>query len=84
MPARLVIDKSANKDFLKLPKNIQKKAISAYQKLSTNPIIGVRLSGQLHDYYKLRLGDYRIVYKFHIKIKVVEVIKIEHRQGVYK
>lgn len=84
MPARLVVDKKADKGFLRLPRNIQGKIITAYSRLSETPILGVKLHGELSNYYKYQVGDYRIIYKFHIKEKILEVVKIEHRQGVYK
>ena len=84
MPARLVVDKKADKGFLRLPRNIQGKIIVAYSRLSETPILGVKLHGELSNYYKYRVGDYRIIYKFHTREKILEVVKIEHRQGVYK
>jgi len=85
MPAKIfVVEKKADKDFLKLPQNIQEKIINAYSTLKINPIAGAKLKGELANYYKFRVGDYRIVYKFNSKESILEVVKIEHRQGVYK
>lgn len=85
MPAKFfLVDKKADKQFLKLPRNIQEKVLHAYRNLKSNPISGAKLKGELLNYYKFRIGDYRIVYKFNPKTSTVEVVKIEHRQGVYK
>jgi len=84
MPAKIFVDKKADKQFLKLPRNIQEKIIRGYNSLRINPISGEKLYGKLKDYYKFRVGDYRIVYRFDQKEKIVYVVKIEHRQGVYK
>lgn len=85
MPAKaLIVDKNADKRFLKLPLPIQKRVIYAYDKLKLNPISGIKLHGKLEGLYKYRLGDYRIVYMFNTKTSTVEILTIEHRQGVYK
>jgi len=85
MPAKsLLLEKPAKKRLLKLPINIHKRVIRALETIQDNPLIGIKLHGDLVDYYKFRIGDYRIVYSFNIKESTVTVVKIEHRQGVYK
>ncbi len=34
--------------------------------------------------YRLRVGDYRIIYTQHFDILIIEVIKIDHRKDIYK
>ena len=41
-----------------------------------------KLSGQA--YYRLRVGDWRIIYDRHDMIRVIEIEKIDARGGVYK
>lgn len=85
MPAKtLLLPKRVNKEIIKFPLQIRNKINKAFIRLKENPLSGVKLGGQLAEYYKLRVGDYRIVYKFNVKESLVEVVKIEHRQGVYK
>lgn len=85
MPAkRLIVAQRADKQFLKLPRFIQSKIISSYDRIKHNPIIGEKLHGELKDFYKYRVGNYRIVYWFDVKTSTVIVTKIEHRQGAYK
>ncbi len=79
-----VVEKRADKEFLKLPRNIQEKIINAYSTLKLNPIAQAKLKGALSQFYKFRVGDYRIVYIFNSKDSILAVVKIEHRQGVYK
>jgi mRNA interferase RelE/StbE len=53
------------------------------KKLSAKPqLYGIRLRGELREYWKLRVGDYRIVYK--ISNKNVFILAIKHRKEVYK
>lgn len=85
MPAKsLVLEKSARKNLIKLPLNIHKRIIKALKEIQENPNLGPKLRGELSGYRKFRLGDYRIVYEFNITKSRVEILKIEHRQGVYK
>lgn len=80
----LIVEKQVRKKLLKLPKHIHIKIIKALSTIQENPLSGQKLKGELADYYKFRVGDYRIVYMFDYKTSTVEVVKIEHRQGVYK
>ena len=85
MPAEsLIIQRSARKRLLKLPLKIHQKIISALDIIKEEPISGSKLEGELRRYYKYSVGDYRIVYTFDKKKSIVYVLKIEHRQGVYK
>ena len=79
----LQLAQSVDKSLSKLPKNIQSKIISSFDRIKQNPISGIKLHGELKNYYKFRVGDYRIVYKFSSKESLVQIVKIEHRQGVY-
>lgn len=85
MPAKeLIVQKKVQKHLLRLPLNIHERLVRALSLIQMNPIIGTKLHGELRDTYKFRVGDYRIVYKLNKQNSIVEVVKIEHRQGVYK
>ena len=85
MPAKnLQLAQNADKNLSKLPKHIQTKILFSFDKIKENPVSGIKLHGELKNYYKFRVGDYRIVYRFNSKESLVKVVKIEHRQGVYK
>lgn len=85
MPAKfLIISKKVNKAASKFPLRVQDKIDKAFTTIKENPVSGEKLRGELKNYYKFRLGDYRIIYMFDARHSVVEVIKIEHRQGVYR
>ncbi len=71
-------------DLSSIPSNIKtriKKAIE--QRLMTDPIkYGDYLRRSLKGYRKMRIGDYRIIYK--INKKEILIFKIGHRKDVYK
>lgn len=71
-------------DIPRLPKTIKnriKRAIE--QKLTVHPEhFGKPLRRSLKGYRKLRVGDYRIV--FRIEKKLVKIFAIQHRSVIYK
>lgn len=85
MPAKVfVTSRKVDKQFDKLPLKVHIRIAQALKQLKQNPLAGAKLGGELSGNYKLRVGDYRIVYKFDARESRVDVLKIEHRQGVYK
>jgi mRNA interferase RelE/StbE len=46
--------------------------------------IGQRLQGTLSDYWKYRVGDYRIICSLEDERLVVLVLRIGHRREIYK
>ena len=71
-------------DFLKrLDKQNQERISKKIDELKQNPKLGDPLLGRLSGLWKLRIGDYRAIYKI-IKEKVLIVIlKLGHRKNVY-
>lgn len=80
----LTVSKRADKELSRLPLSIQHKIVRAFDQIVQNPLIGPKLNGELENYRKKRVGDYRIIYHFDSTSRLVIVYKIEHRQGVYK
>lgn len=80
----LFIKPSAKKELLELPDEILKRIDTAIEKLHQQPRPHgiVKLEGQ--NLYRIRIGDYRIIYIIEDKHKMVEIIKIGHRKDVYK
>ena len=70
-------------DLGELPRNIQARVIRSIEsRLATEPSrYGVRLRRSLTGLWKIRVGDYRIVYE--LEGQVVTVWAIRHRKNVY-
>jgi mRNA interferase RelE/StbE len=85
MAFRIEWKKSTRKDLRKLPSVTVDKIIAAVEGLAENPFPhGVeKLSGSEHA-YRIRLGDYRIVYEVVAESKLVEVQRVRHRKDVYR
>ncbi len=43
-----------------------------------------KLSGKLRNYYRYRIGDFRVIYRIDEINKVVNVVLIKHRSSVYR
>ncbi len=80
----LVIKKSAERELRKVPKEDMRRITDRIRELTQNPrpVGNEKLSGQ--DRYRVRQGDYRIVYAVDDERRVVEVVKIGHRREVYR
>ncbi len=77
--------KSAQKELRKLPKATVIKLVALAESLVNDPHPeGCRkLSGTEHT-YRVRSGDYRIVYQVDNGQLIIEVVKVGHRKEVYR
>ena len=80
------INPSALKELIKLPKVMVKKAEKAINSLANNPRpVGVKkLKDTKEDLYRVRVGDYRIIYSIEDEIKIIDILRIGHRKDIYK
>jgi mRNA interferase RelE/StbE len=85
VPFRIEWKKSTRKDLRKLPAVVEERVVEAVANLAENPFPhGVeKLSGSQHA-YRVRLGDYRIVYEVVAELKLIEIQRVRHRKDVYK
>lgn len=77
-------EKRAQKELDKIPAQYQKRIAVALPIIADDPFIGKRLAGKLAGLYSYQIWPYRIIYKIYKKILLIVVIRIGHRQGVYK
>jgi mRNA interferase RelE/StbE len=86
VPAYSVIYRpSADKALKKLPEKVQKRIVTATEELGSNPhpIGSLKLAGE-DNLWRIRVGDYRIVYTIENKQLIVLVVRIAHRRDVYR
>lgn len=68
-----------------MPKNIQRKIIEIIQLLAREPRpVGVVKLSATKNLYRVRMGDYRIIYKIQDKFLLIVITKVEHRRDVYQ
>lgn len=84
-PFQVIVTKSAQKELERLPAAATSRIREAIDGLSQNPKPpGVKkLKGEVNT-YRIRLGDYRVVYEVHNKEVLVLVIRIRHRKDAYQ
>jgi mRNA interferase RelE/StbE len=81
---RIVFRKSVAQDLRRIPNQDLRRILATIDSLSGEPRpSGVeRLSGQ--EKYRVRQGNYRIIYEINDKEVVVIVVKVGHRKDVYR
>ena len=77
--------KTAEKELAALPQDAQRQIARKIEALRENPRPpGVKLLHATERFYRLRVGDYRVIYLIEGRRLVILVIKIGHRKDVYK
>jgi len=88
MPYRVIYSKYAEKYLDKIPKNISARLVGWLDEHidgKDNPrLYGKRLKGKLKDYWRYRVGDYRIICDIMDKELLVLALSIGARGDVYK
>lgn len=85
MKYKVIIKRTAQKEIKSLPKSVIKRVVIKIQDLANNP----RPSGSkkivgTNDTWRVRVGNYRIIYDVFDEVLVVEVIAVSHRKDAYK
>ena len=76
---------SVEKDLCPLPKSVVVRVIEQIERLKTDPSPrhAIKLSGA-ERLYRIRVGDYRIVYEVDTRAKQVMIHYVRHRREVYR
>ena len=84
MSWRIELSRSAEQQFRALPRKEQQRIALPIDGLAENPrpVGAVKLAGE-EGVYRLRSGDYRILYTLQDSVLLVLVLKIGHRREVY-
>ncbi len=82
---RLEWRKSTKKDLRKIPPKDVARIVTAAECLITDPFPhgSEKLSGSEHA-YRIRVGDFRVIYEVFTAILLVEVQRVKHRKDVYR
>lgn len=86
MPRYAVIFKpAADKELQKLPTHVQKRIVAAAEALQDNPRPRgcVKLEGA-DDLWRIRVGQYRVVYTVKDDKLLVLVVRVAHRKDAYR
>lgn len=82
---KIIITKSAQKEIQKLQKPEFPRILTAINSLSSDPrpsgckkLVGSR------NIYRIRIGDYRVLYTIEDQIRIVEIDAVRHRREAYE
>jgi len=84
---RVVLLPKAEKAFARADAPLARKLARAFELLEVDPLRHRKikpLTGPLKGFFRLRAGDYRIVYKIDARTETVYVVRIAHRKEAYQ
>jgi mRNA interferase RelE/StbE len=72
-------------DLDNLDQVVRLRILNKIQWLSLNfeQITPLSLTGQWSGFYRLRVGDYRVIYELDIEEQLIIIIRIGHRREIY-
>ena len=85
MPWRVILAPASERQLRALPEGAERRIVRRLRALRAEPRPPgcLKLKGR-EDAYRLRVGDYRIIYRIEAAVLVVLVIEIGHRRDVYR
>jgi len=82
---KIEISLTADRQFKELPQLEQLRIARAIQQLGANPYpTGCRKLTGYKDMFRIRVGNYRVIYSVDKKRIVIIILKIGHRKDVYR
>ena len=84
MRYRVILPKSIQKELDRLPDEVMKRILARLVELEANPRPSdvKKLKGR--PAWRIRVGDYRVIYEIHDRQLQILVITIGHRREVYR
>jgi mRNA interferase RelE/StbE len=84
VPYRIEYDPAALRSLEKLSRDLQRRITSKIESLGNNPRPpgAIKMSGQ--DVYRLRVGNYRVIYAIADELLVVLIVEVGHRRDIYR
>jgi mRNA interferase RelE/StbE len=76
---------STKKDLRKLPPREVERILVEVESLAGEPFPSgsEKLTGAEHS-YRIRVGDYRVIYEVIARSRIVEIQRVRHRKDVYR
>ena len=76
---------AARREFLNLSDAIASRIAPRILALGKNPRpVGSKKLWHREDIYRIRIGDYRVLYEIQDKVLIVLVVKLGHRREIYR
>ena len=82
---KIEVSKSAKKDLKSLPRKDLLKIAILIEELANDPFpVGCKKLKGIDNLYRVRQGNYRILYTIENKILTIVILKVGHRSKVYQ
>ena len=82
---RVAFKSSAEREFFRLPEEVSARILPKIKALATNPRPhGTKKLRGGADEWRIRVGDYRVIYTIDDEFRHVKVTRIAHRREVYE
>ncbi len=84
MKFQIILPKSVQKEMDRLPDEIANRILARLAGLETHPRPAdvKKLKGR--DAWRIRVGDYRVIYEIHDRVLQIIIVTIGHRREVYR
>lgn len=81
----ILLERSAEKDLRKLPNPIHGRIVRVISALSKNPRPpGCRKLTESENDWRIRVGDYRVIYEIADFDRIIRINRVRHRKEVYR
>jgi len=84
MPFVVLLPKKVEKQIAKLPAGIIVQIIRELKQLEENPFAQNSKKLKERNGYRVRVGDYRIIYEVNLETHEIMVLRAAHRKDIYK
>jgi len=81
---RIEWDSRALKELQKIPDSDAKQILQKVSKLSESPYSGTALKGGFKGYFRLRSGNYRVVYSIKKNHLLILILRVGSRKDIYR
>jgi mRNA interferase RelE/StbE len=82
---RVEYERTAAKELARLPRQVAARIVEAIELLAANPRPpGCRKMAGTANGYRIRVGDYRVLYAIEDDVLVIVVVRIAKREVVYR
>jgi mRNA interferase RelE/StbE len=82
---RVIWKRSAEKELIKLRRDVIIRLLELAESLKNNPFpAGHKKLVGTEETYRVRSGDYRLIYQVRNKQLIIEIVRVGHRSNVYR
>jgi mRNA interferase RelE/StbE len=81
---KIIFTKNVKKDFRKIPKPEASKILNEIAELAKNPRSSKTKKLKGEKLFRLRVGNYRVIYDIQDNLMLIFVVKLGHRSDIYR